>query len=100
MTDRIWKQVFFDPVDPAEIVDAAMSDAEQRAVIECSGTGPCLVIAGPGTGKSHSLVERLRHHVRRPSSTGVAGCPEDQMPTSRTKREGPWRSSAQHQHAS
>ncbi|MEU6343030.1 ATP-dependent DNA helicase [Streptomyces sp. NPDC046977] len=39
-------------------------DASQRAVVEHSG-GPLLVLAGPGTGKTTTLVESVAERVRR-----------------------------------
>src|SRR5205085_8871741 len=38
-------------------------DPEQRAVVE-HGDGPLLVVAGPGTGKTRAIVERIAHLVR------------------------------------
>ncbi|WP_095756886.1 ATP-dependent helicase [Streptomyces xinghaiensis] len=39
-------------------------DADQRAVVEHGG-GPLLVLAGPGTGKTTTLVETVAERVRR-----------------------------------
>ncbi|MEH6376732.1 UvrD-helicase domain-containing protein, partial [Streptomyces sp. KLMMK] len=39
-------------------------DARQRAVVEHAG-GPLLVLAGPGTGKTTTLVEAVAERVRR-----------------------------------
>ncbi|MEU4093837.1 ATP-dependent DNA helicase [Streptomyces sp. NPDC026673] len=47
-----------EPVTPPEL------DASQRAVVEHSG-GPLLVLAGPGTGKTTTLVESVAERVRR-----------------------------------
>lgn len=47
-----------DPVTPPEL------DAAQRAVVEHPG-GPLLVLAGPGTGKTTTLVEAVAERVRR-----------------------------------
>lgn len=44
--------------------DAPELDAAQRAVVEHPG-GPLLVLAGPGTGKTTTLVEAVAEHVRR-----------------------------------
>ncbi|WP_431947368.1 ATP-dependent helicase [Actinacidiphila sp. bgisy167] len=46
------------PVTPPEL------DAAQRAVVEHLG-GPLLVLAGPGTGKTTTLVEAVAERVRR-----------------------------------
>ena len=42
-------------------------DEQQRAAVEHS-TGPLLIVAGPGTGKTRTLVARIAHQV----STGAA----------------------------
>lgn len=47
-----------EPVTPPE------ADAAQRAVVEHTG-GPLLVLAGPGTGKTTTLVEAVAERVRR-----------------------------------
>jgi len=47
--------------DPAEAVLDGL-DADQRAVV-CAGTGPTLVVAGPGTGKTRVLSRRLAYRV-------------------------------------
>ncbi|WUD73330.1 ATP-dependent helicase [Streptomyces sp. NBC_00510] len=47
-----------EPVTPPEL------DAAQRAVVEHAG-GPLLVLAGPGTGKTTTLVEAVAERVRR-----------------------------------
>ncbi|MEC4018346.1 ATP-dependent helicase [Streptomyces sp. H27-D2] len=46
------------PVDPPAL------DAQQRAVVDHSG-GPLLVLAGPGTGKTTTLVEAVAERVRK-----------------------------------
>ncbi|MFE3736970.1 ATP-dependent helicase [Streptomyces sp. NPDC059134] len=46
------------PVDPPEL------DAAQRAVVD-HRTGPLLVLAGPGTGKTTTLVESVAERVAR-----------------------------------
>ncbi|MFE1963180.1 ATP-dependent helicase [Streptomyces sp. NPDC059479] len=46
------------PVDPPEL------DAAQRGVVD-HGTGPLLVLAGPGTGKTTTLVESVARRVAR-----------------------------------
>ncbi|MFW6693799.1 UvrD-helicase domain-containing protein [Streptomyces sp. MAR4 CNX-425] len=48
------------PVRPAPPVP----DARQRAVVD-HGDGPLLVLAGPGTGKTTTLVEAVTERVRR-----------------------------------
>ncbi|GGO85781.1 ATP-dependent helicase [Wenjunlia tyrosinilytica] len=42
-------------------------DGSQRAVVE-HGAGPLLVLAGPGTGKSTTLVEAVAERIRRGTS--------------------------------
>ncbi|WSS14863.1 ATP-dependent helicase [Streptomyces sp. NBC_01186] len=44
-------------------VDLPASDAAQRAVVDHAG-GPLLVLAGPGTGKTSTLVESVAARVR------------------------------------
>ena len=39
-----------------------LSAAQKKAV--CHGTGPCLVVASPGSGKTSVLVERIRYLIR------------------------------------
>ncbi|MFC7011323.1 ATP-dependent helicase [Streptomyces viridiviolaceus] len=46
------------PVDPPRL------DAAQRAVVD-HGTGPLLVLAGPGTGKTTTLVESVADRIAR-----------------------------------
>ncbi|MDG4536018.1 ATP-dependent DNA helicase [Streptomyces sp. AV19] len=48
---------------PGPVVPARL-DAAQRAVVE-HGHGPLLVLAGPGTGKTTTLVESVAERVRR-----------------------------------
>ncbi|GAA0390768.1 ATP-dependent helicase [Streptomyces luteireticuli] len=48
---------------PGPVVPARL-DAAQRAVVE-HGPGPLLVLAGPGTGKTTTLVESVAERVRR-----------------------------------
>ncbi|WP_127359755.1 ATP-dependent helicase [Actinacidiphila soli] len=48
---------------PAPVTPPVL-DASQRAVVEHSG-GPLLVLAGPGTGKTTTLVEAVAERVRR-----------------------------------
>jgi DNA helicase-2/ATP-dependent DNA helicase PcrA len=38
-----------------------LTDAQQRAVLATEG--PLLIIAGPGSGKTHTLVERVAHLI-------------------------------------
>ncbi|MBZ4322313.1 ATP-dependent helicase [Streptomyces huiliensis] len=49
---------------PPEHVVPPELDAAQRAVVE-HGQGPLLVLAGPGTGKTTTLVEAVAERVRR-----------------------------------
>ncbi|MFJ4844059.1 MULTISPECIES: ATP-dependent helicase [unclassified Streptomyces] len=49
---------------PPQRVTPPELDASQRAVVEHSG-GPLLVLAGPGTGKTTTLVESVAERVRR-----------------------------------
>ncbi|MBQ0983876.1 ATP-dependent helicase [Streptomyces sp. F63] len=49
---------------PPGPVDPPVLDAHQRAVVEHGG-GPLLVLAGPGTGKTTTLVETVAARVRR-----------------------------------
>jgi len=46
----------------AAAVATAELDDDQRAAVEAPG--PLLVVAGPGTGKTRTLVERIAHQVR------------------------------------
>ncbi|MGW1376791.1 ATP-dependent helicase [Streptomyces sp. NPDC002446] len=48
---------------PPERVDPPALDADQRAVVE-HRQGPLLVLAGPGTGKTTTLVESVARRVR------------------------------------
>ncbi|MEV6791008.1 ATP-dependent DNA helicase [Streptomyces sp. NPDC051320] len=47
---------------PPGTVDPPVLDAQQRAVVD-HGTGPLLVLAGPGTGKSTTLVEAVARRI-------------------------------------
>ncbi|AXK31550.1 ATP-dependent helicase [Streptomyces armeniacus] len=49
---------------PPEPVDLPALDARQRAVVD-HREGPLLVLAGPGTGKTTTLVEAVAERVRR-----------------------------------
>ncbi|AEW96401.1 ATP-dependent DNA helicase [Streptantibioticus cattleyicolor NRRL 8057 = DSM 46488] len=49
---------------PPEQVEPPVLDARQRAVVEHDG-GPLLVLAGPGTGKTTTLVEAVAARVAR-----------------------------------
>ncbi|MBQ6258896.1 MAG: UvrD-helicase domain-containing protein, partial [Lachnospiraceae bacterium] len=40
-----------------------MLDNDQRKALE-HDTGPCLVLAGPGSGKTTVIVERLRYLIK------------------------------------
>ncbi|MZD10400.1 UvrD-helicase domain-containing protein, partial [Streptomyces sp. SID5785] len=52
-----------DPVDPPRL------DAHQRAVVDHS-RGPLLVLAGPGTGKTTTLVEAVSARIERGAAPG------------------------------
>jgi uncharacterized protein (TIGR00375 family) len=49
------------PPDPAPVSTGPvqMNEEQLRAVL--AGPGPVLVLAGPGTGKTHTLLARIRH---------------------------------------
>ncbi|NEE05106.1 UvrD-helicase domain-containing protein, partial [Streptomyces sp. SID7499] len=49
---------------PPGSVDPPLLDAGQRAVVDHPG-GPLLVLAGPGTGKTTTLVESVAARVNR-----------------------------------
>ncbi|MEW2394732.1 UvrD-helicase domain-containing protein [Streptomyces sp. NPDC046862] len=49
---------------PPARVDPPLLDAGQRAVVD-HGTGPLLVLAGPGTGKTTTLVESVAARIAR-----------------------------------
>ncbi|MDQ1067781.1 UvrD-helicase domain-containing protein [Streptomyces canus] len=49
---------------PPARVDPPLLDAAQRAVVE-HGSGPLLVLAGPGTGKTTTLVESVASRIAR-----------------------------------
>ena len=57
-------------LEPAPRIHAAGPDldASQRSVVEHAG-GPLLVLAGPGTGKTTTLVEAVVDRVERRDST-------------------------------
>jgi superfamily I DNA/RNA helicase/RecB family exonuclease len=52
-----------DPVDPPRL------DAHQRAVVD-HGRGPLLVLAGPGTGKTTTLVEAVSARIEQGTAPG------------------------------
>ena len=43
----------------SEVESATPNDAQRAAIL--AGPGPVLVLAGPGTGKTHTLMARVRH---------------------------------------
>ena len=49
--------------DPSHAGPAAADPAQLKAI--CHGQGPCAVIAGPGSGKTFVLVERVRYLIDR-----------------------------------
>ncbi|MDV9202974.1 UvrD-helicase domain-containing protein, partial [Streptomyces sp. Wh19] len=49
---------------PPGSVDPPLLDAAQRAVVDHHG-GPLLVLAGPGTGKTTTLVEAVAARIAR-----------------------------------
>ncbi|MFH8978513.1 UvrD-helicase domain-containing protein [Streptomyces sp. NPDC017890] len=49
---------------PPERMDPPLLDAAQRAVVD-HGAGPLLVLAGPGTGKTTTLVESVAERIAR-----------------------------------
>jgi DNA helicase-2/ATP-dependent DNA helicase PcrA len=53
-------------ISPPEAPTAAALDDEQRVAVD-HGDGPCLVLAGPGSGKTRIIVERFH----RLSSSGI-----------------------------
>jgi DNA helicase II / ATP-dependent DNA helicase PcrA len=53
---------------PPDAPPAAALDAEQRIAVD-HGDGPCLVLAGPGSGKTRIIVERFH----RLSALGIGG---------------------------
>lgn len=64
MVTRGWHSLELAEVPPARIVSLEEAAAEQRAVIACRHIGPCIVLAGPGVGKTYCLVERLLSAIR------------------------------------
>jgi len=49
-------------VRPAAAVDVPTLDEQQQRVVDHEG-GPLLVLAGPGTGKTTTLVEAIVHRI-------------------------------------
>ncbi len=64
MATRGWHALELAAVPPARIVSPAEAAGEQRAVIKCRHVGPCIVLAGPGAGKTYCLVKRLFSAIR------------------------------------
>ena len=53
--------------------DAPVLDADQQAVVDHPG-GPLLVLAGPGTGKTTTLVEAVVDRVRESRAESRTRC--------------------------
>ncbi len=50
-----------------------LSPSQEEAV--CHGSGPCLTLAGPGSGKTYVLTRRIQHLItKRRRSTGTDPC--------------------------
>jgi superfamily I DNA/RNA helicase len=90
VTERIWEEVTFKAVESAAVVEARASDTEQHNVITCLAPGPCLAIAGPGTGKTYCIVERLRYSVSH-SWPGYVSQQEPDQPRPNLSRNVPRR---------
>ena len=65
-TRRVWRVAELSDPGPAEVVAEECSAAEQHAVITCTERGPCVTVAGPGTGKTRTLVERVGEDLQGP----------------------------------
>ncbi|MFD1826081.1 ATP-dependent helicase [Mumia zhuanghuii] len=64
MTDRPRTPVYVPVPPPAERAPAPALDPHQQAVVDHPG-GPLLVLAGPGTGKTTTLVETVVDRIER-----------------------------------
>ena len=61
------QELFQKHTEPMEREKTIAADPAQRAAIR-HGSGPCAVIAGPGSGKTFVIVERIRQMIRE---TGI-----------------------------
>jgi len=66
----LWQEVCFESPEPAQSVSSDEANAEQEQVIYCDAW-PCGTHAGPGAGKSRTIVEKVSRLARaRESSLG------------------------------